>query len=535
MRIALLDIDKFVSLNNLEEITNPITLDRGFVTTPDGLLSTEIFGTSTISRKQTFAYIDLHCHVFHPVIYKAIKRMDRRIDAIIGGTAKFSIDKDGQIVEDENGQTGIDWLYDNWSKIKWKRNDSKIRNSRIDLIEQHKKSEIFQSKEIVCPAFYRDVNLQSSKSGKPSIHVINRMYARIIQLAMTLNTGAFSFSLNYTKFNIQKLVIELYDWFKGRIEKKRGIIKQQILGKSVDYGSRIVISASDATYNKVDDMVVDFYHAGVPISYCISGFAPFFVGWIQQYFANEFESVGMKYPVYDKSLKKTVWVQLKNPMLQFSDEKIKDMMHEYLYSYDTRFRPLEIETMDPKYKTIHIAFKGRNTYAEEFDPDDTDQLLARRPFTLTDLMYIAAVDITKDKHVYITRYPMADHLGIFPIGINVLSTIQTTNMILDDTEYKHYPVVDLESHGNSMNKFIEVLQLSNVYLSAIGGDYDGDQITMKGVFSQEANAEAERIMKAYTNILGINGTNVRSTTIEAIQTLYSISMWKNPDKKFDTR
>ena len=471
MKIALLDIDKFVNLNNLEEVTNPITLDRGFVPSPDGLLSTDIFGTSTRERKITFAYIDLHCHVLHPIIYKTIKRMDRRIDAIIGGTQRFSIDKNGQIVEDEEGGTGLDWLYDNWIKIKWKRNESKIRNRRIDLLEKHSKNEIFQSKEIVCPAFYRDVNLQSSKSGKPSIHIVNRMYQKLIQLAMTLNTTAFAFSLNYTKFTIQKLIVEIYDWFKARIEKKRGIVKQQILGKSVDYGSRIVISSSDFTYNSMDDMVVDFHHAGVPISYCISGFAPFFTGWIQEYFANEFEATEMKYPVYDAKLKKTVWVQLKNPMLQFSDEVVKEMMHEYLYSYNNRFRPIMVETLDKNYPKITLRFKGRDVYAQDFNPEENpDMLLAKRPFTLTDLMYLAAVDITKDKHIYITRYPMADHLGIFPIRLNVLSTTRTVPMVVDGEEYKHYPLVEPKSDGQTMNKFIEVLQLSNVYLSAIGGE-----------------------------------------------------------------
>ena len=65
--------------------------------------------------------------------------------------------------------------------------------------------------------------------------------------------------------------------------------------------------------------------------------------------------------------------------------------------------------------------------------------------------------------------------------------------------------------------FVEVLQMSNVYLKAIGGDYDGDQVTVKSVFSQEANEEAEKKMKAISNILSVNGNNVRKTTNEAVQ------------------
>jgi hypothetical protein len=62
-----------------------------------------------------------------------------------------------------------------------------------------------------------------------------------------------------------------------------------------------------------------------------------------------------------------------------------------------------------------------------------------------------------------------------------------------------------------------------------------DQITGKIVFSQEANEEAERIMKSFVNIFKINGSCARLSEIEAIQSLYSISRWANPKEKFDSR
>ena len=65
--------------------------------------------------------------------------------------------------------------------------------------------------------------------------------------------------------------------------------------------------------------------------------------------------------------------------------------------------------------------------------------------------------------------------------------------------------------------------LSNVYLKTMGADYDGDQVSVRVVFSQEANAECERLHGAPTNFLSANGTNVRVTTNEAIQTLYMLT------------
>ena len=58
-----------------------------------------------------------------------------------------------------------------------------------------------------------------------------------------------------------------------------------------------------------------------------------------------------------------------------------------------------------------------------------------------------------------------------------------------------------------------------------------DQITAKGVYSQEANMEAARKMYQLSNILTINGSNIRLTTIEAIQGLYMTTRWANPNEE----
>lgn len=49
------------------------------------------------------------------------------------------------------------------------------------------------------------------------------------------------------------------------------------------------------------------------------------------------------------------------------------------------------------------------------------------------------------------------------------------------------------------------------------------QITAKAVYSQEANKEAEKIMKSKSHILNIYGENMRKTTNEGIQTLFMLT------------
>jgi DNA-directed RNA polymerase beta' subunit len=59
--------------------------------------------------------------------------------------------------------------------------------------------------------------------------------------------------------------------------------------------------------------------------------------------------------------------------------------------------------------------------------------------------------------------------------------------------------------------------------NSINIKYDGDMVSVKGVFTQEANEEAEQIMTHKANILNVYGENVRMTTNEGVQTLYMLT------------
>ena len=92
--------------------------------------------------------------------------------------------------------------------------------------------------------------------------------------------------------------------------------------------------------------------------------------------------------------------------------------------------------------------------------------------TWCDLLYMAAIEVTADKMVLITRYPIDSCYNQFPCGINVSSTIKTEPMVINHKLYKHYPYIRTEDIGkNTTNKFIDTLNISNVYLGSIGGDY----------------------------------------------------------------
>lgn len=51
-----------------------------------------------------------------------------------------------------------------------------------------------------------------------------------------------------------------------------------------------------------------------------------------------------------------------------------------------------------------------------------------------------------------------------------------------------------------------------------------DQVTVKGIFTDEANAELEEIMKANYTYIDASGKGIRVATNESIQAMYNLTL-----------
>ena len=60
---------------------------------------------------------------------------------------------------------------------------------------------------------------------------------------------------------------------------------------------------------------------------------------------------------------------------------------------------------------------------------------------------------------------------------------------------------------------------------------DGDQVTIKGIYSEEANQEAINIINSRKSLLGLDGKSVRTSDKEAIQAMYSLTRILDEDIK----
>lgn len=522
MKIDLMDVERLIRTNGLEgkEVTNPILFEAGNIPTPDGMLSLEIFGMTSKERRENYAYVSLHDYFIHPYIYKILLRLDRKFEAVVKGTRNFNITEDGQLVEDENGSNGCAWLYKNWDKLKFKRNDSNVRNERINLIEAYTKNVIFVKRWLVIPAFYRDVNFQNVDSGKVSHNELTDLYCKLLRFAnMVAASSEFSFMTNANKGKVQDTLVEIYDYFKHKLEKKNGLIRKSLLGKSIDYGVRAVIAAPEFRENRYDDNIVDFMHCAIPVSMICTLFYPFMLHELRNFFNEQYEMLNYKIEDLSEYNKKLAGsADLIDFNFFYSDDYFKKLMDNFTRTYDDRFKKIEIPLRQEQPHPIYYKIKLQR--------EDGTEII--RDMTITDVLFIVANRAAADKHVFITRYPITNHLGSIASKLNVSSTTQTERLMYNGVLYKHYPkVVPEMSHVEISTYFYDVLKLSNVLLKQFGGDYDGDQLSIKGVFSQEANAECDKIVKSKANILDINASNVRKTENEAIQTLYTLTKRTN--------
>ena len=72
--------------------------------------------------------------------------------------------------------------------------------------------------------------------------------------------------------------------------------------------------------------------------------------------------------------------------------------------------------------------------------------------------------------------------------------------------------------------------MSNLYLPGIGGDYDGDTVTIKGVFTNEANDEIRKFINTKQNFIDMDARSIRTSSGDVIQSLYAFTKILDADK-----
>ena len=539
-KLSPLDPNKLIKYNDLKEVTDPVAFDNSNSPSPNGLLSNQIFGIVKEERAGTFAYIDLHEDFIHPLHYKIWCKTESKVKQVVHGANTFKVNSQGELEPDPNGDSGVKFLKKNIDKLTFGHGK---RVNNIQFLRKNKDT-MFINKFIIIPAYYRDVNTDQAKLG---IGEINKLYQSLLIAVRALKESSdYGLSLSdATRGRVQEILVQIYDWFGsgttisgvetgGNLPGKFGVIKRANMSKTADYSTRLVISAPQLKVENMDDLMVDTEHAALPLASACVNFYPYILFYIRRFFEEEFSGKST-YSVIPRGSDKIVELPLKDWQIFYSDTNIKKEIDRFIHGYSNRFIPIEVP-VDHKDK-FYMVLKGRHVSKQDYlDKNyDNSMPIQERYMTWCDLLYIAACEVSKNKTVLITRYPIDSYYNQFPTKVVISSTKETEPMVIESTNtfYKFYPKIRQEDIlSNTANKFVDTLVMNNTMVEPMGGDYDGDQVTVKPIYGNAANKELQNFMQSKAQYISLGGQNVRKVTKEGVQSLYNLTMCPDDSIKF---
>lgn len=547
----ILNCDKWARDHQIPEVKNGLLFtSKSSEPDPEGLLSYEIFGNpGSVERKQNWGCIDLGNMFVHPHVLYELKRYQANYGVLVAGNEDFFVSPvTGKITMVSNKDplpngvehgTGVRFLYKVWDKINF---DYKGINSgstimRLEFFNSLKKEEVFMSKLPVIPAFYRDMNSNNDK-----ISEINQMYRKVLTNAASLKATSGMLELFGTTSSdrkVQDLLLEIYQYYVNIFGGTKGFIHKNLMGKTTDFSARAVISMPRMDGNTVYDAEVDYETSAFPLATVAKCFAPFVKFGIKNIIQKILS--GRNYiTVMDRNLNLINEPLADDFMNDFNSDSIDEMLQLYDTSYEYRLEPFMVRIKNKKNNggRIPLAYVNFNknddtvkekTLEESFQESVDEQKIHANeklhPLTITDMIYMATYNTCKDKCMYITRYPIEDQHNIYPTKMNIIPCIKTEKRTLFGIDYPKYPVLPRDDKNfHDLNYlFVDTVRPFPTYLKALGGDFDGDQISCQGVFTNEANEACRKYITSKINIVNVSGGTMREIAEVAQMGLYNLT------------
>jgi len=260
MQLKLLDIDQFIQLKKLKVVSSSAIPSKNYDAA--GLWSETIFGRiGSENRKRYFGYVELRGKLIHPTAYAMIKTVSPVISSILNEKQTY-VFKDGKFVVDEYGDTGLGLLIQHFYDIKF------IDIAKPDRLEVAKfiddnKEKLLIDKWIVMPAAIRDIDI--SRPGARTVAEINTYYRSLLYLSGLISGDAVMDNLVSTK--MQRTLLDIVKWIQSNMKGKQGLFRNNLLKKTVDFSTRLVLSSSPD---------IKLGYIGVPWHVLVSIYEPLF-------------------------------------------------------------------------------------------------------------------------------------------------------------------------------------------------------------------------------------------------------------------
>lgn len=484
---------------------------------PKGLYSNEIFGNQgDYKRDDAMSVIDMKVRIFHPLYFQELGRIKGLYtDIMLGkGYAKWNDEQnDFERASLLEGETGFGFFIKHFNDIVFKKSLSDQRELRINFLEKFKDRALMQ-RHIVIPAGIRDVEIDND--GRPVEDDINPLYRKILANANTINTNIKDETdsvLDNSRRSLQMAANAVYAHLYNFIEGKRGFLQAKVASRRVSGTTRNVISSMETSSDWLGDArqpTMDTVITGLP--QFMSGTTELLMyhlrhGKFQEFFDNVFGDC----PVIDKRTLRPVSITLKPKTADKwgTDEGIESLVAGFLEPH-SRHKPVMI---DDHY--IGLIWQDEKTFRivksiDELPEGYSDTKL--RPITYAEFFYIHCSAYIEKVRCFTTRYPITGAESI-KSGIIYLKTtvvgLRRKELNSDWSETGH-ELLEMPSTVDKL-KWMETQAIHPSTLTSYGADFDGDQLSLMPVFSDEATAEIDRLRNDPSSYLSVTGGFIRDT------------------------
>lgn len=248
--MKIISFDRIVKEKNLPEITSPqIFIDvKNMEYSINGLHSPVIYSNENLRRTQ-LAFIKVNQPFIHPILLKILKRSKPILYEGLMHINPVKIEKNS-LKKDPEGLMGLDllnYILDNIENL------SSLFSPKLYKIFLEFKNELICNSVIVIPPVFRPITFL--KENYPVLTEIDKMYIQLLNIQK--ENDIFS--------KVQSLVFQIEEEVFSIIKGKKGIIRDFVYSRRVDFSARTVITV---------DPTIDIDHMSIPYRVLAKIFAP---------------------------------------------------------------------------------------------------------------------------------------------------------------------------------------------------------------------------------------------------------------------
>jgi len=532
-----LNFDLLTIEDRITQVVSPVTsLDdfEGMTQNfhKEGLYSQEIFGlVGSDNRFKRYSWIDLRISVLHPEVFNCLVRLKSLYGDIMSGKAYARWDNDLKDYVRSNaleGQTGYQFFLENWSKIVFERNSSRMRSEVIDFVEKYKSKALIK-RLFVLAAGYRDLETDEA-TGRVTSDDVNKLYKRCLAIANTIQPSTMEVSpqsYNAQRLSLQYAFNEIYEYVWNIMDGKNGLWMGKFVSRTVAYGTRNVITAMDMS-NPIlgSKSSLGIHHTAIGLYQYAKAYEPLAIYWLKEGYLNQaFTSQNAPALLCNAKTLRTerAMVSVKEFDRWTTRAGLSDLLNYYAES-EVRNNPIMVDDyyLGLMYRGPDGTFKiigGIDELPVGRSPEDCT------PLTYTELLYCALYKSSGKYPLFVTRYPVATDRSTYPSLAYLFSTNEIEVRTELDRDWKkmddahiayRFPVRNAATFG--------AMALHPARLTKLAADFDGDMCSGNGNMSEDSIKEVQDLMSRRDYYVGADGQpTINSNTDTVKYVLYNLT------------